>query len=198
MSNPDENRYKLVCVGDGATGKTCMLITFIEKKFPEGYVPTVFENYNAKFEVDGTLYELSIWDTAGQEDYDSLRPLSYPNANIVLICFAVDNHISYNNVLNKWAGEVKHYCSEAPILLVGTKIDLRNDPAAQEELRRNNLDFISHQKGVELANQIQAKKYLECSAKTNQKLKEIFEESIRTILKVNEKPTKKKRKCLIL
>ncbi|KAJ5066346.1 hypothetical protein M0811_13725 [Anaeramoeba ignava] len=176
----DENRFKLVCVGDGATGKTCMLITFIENKFPEGYVPTVFENYNSKFDVDGKPYELSIWDTAGQEDYDSLRPLSYPNAHIVLICFSVDSQISYKNVREKWAGEVKHYCPEAPTILVGTKTDLRNDPAAQEEL------------------QIHADKYLECSAKTSVNLKTIFDESIRTILKFTKKEEPKKRRCLIL
>eukprot|EP01156_Anaeramoeba_ignava_P020353 Anaeramoba_ignava/c15161_g1_i3.p1 GENE.c15161_g1_i3~~c15161_g1_i3.p1 ORF type:complete len:197 (-),score=55.11 c15161_g1_i3:121-711(-) len=194
----DENRFKLVCVGDGATGKTCMLITFIENKFPEGYVPTVFENYNSKFDVDGKPYELSIWDTAGQEDYDSLRPLSYPNAHIVLICFSVDSQISYKNVREKWAGEVKHYCPEAPTILVGTKTDLRNDPAAQEELRKNNADFITQAMGSQLAQEIHADKYLECSAKTSVNLKTIFDESIRTILKFTKKEEPKKRRCLIL
>ncbi|KAJ5080681.1 gtp-binding protein rho4 [Anaeramoeba ignava] len=198
MTTLAQNRFKLVCVGDGATGKTCMLITFIENKFPSGYVPTVFENYNAKFDVDGKPYEMSVWDTAGQEEYDSLRPLSYPNANIILICFAIDNHFSYENVVTKWAGEVRHYCSNAPVILVGTKTDLRTDPLAQEEMKKNNASFITPQMGQDLAKKINATKYLECSAKTRHNLKEIFEEAIRTITSKNDKPAVKKKKCILL
>ena len=69
--------------------------------FSQVYVPTVFENYVADVEVDGKHVELALWDTAGQEDYDRLRPLSYPDSHVILICFAVDSPDSLDNVQEK-------------------------------------------------------------------------------------------------
>ena len=66
-------RRKLVIVGDGECGKTCLLIVFSQDEFPDVYVPTVFETYVADIEVGGVQVELALWDTAGQEDYDRLR-----------------------------------------------------------------------------------------------------------------------------
>jgi hypothetical protein len=68
---------------------------------PQVYVPTVFENYVADVEVDGKHVELALWDTAGQEDYDRLRPLSYPDSHVILICFAIDSPDSLDNVQEK-------------------------------------------------------------------------------------------------
>jgi Ras homolog gene family, member A len=96
-----EIRRKLVIVGDGACGKTCLLIVFSRGTFPDVYVPTVFENYVAEVDVDGKKVELALWDTAGQEDYDRLRPLSYPDSHVILICFAVDSPDSLDNVQEK-------------------------------------------------------------------------------------------------
>lgn len=72
--------------------------------------------------------ELALWDTAGQEDYDRLRPLSYPDTDVILMCFSVDSPDSLENIPEKWTPEVKHFCPNVPIILVGNKKDLRNDP----------------------------------------------------------------------
>ncbi|KAJ4536461.1 GTP-binding protein Rho1 [Exophiala dermatitidis] len=133
-----EIRRKLVIVGDGACGKTCLLIVFSKGTFPEVYVPTVFENYVADVEVDGKHVELALWDTAGQEDYDRLRPLSYPDSHVILICFAIDSPDSLDNVQEKWISEVLHFCQGLPIILVGCKCDLRHDPKTIEELAKTS------------------------------------------------------------
>lgn len=78
-----------------------------------------FDNYSAPMVCDGVPVSLGLWDTAGQEDYDRLRPLSYPQTDVFLICFSVVSPSSFENVTSKWCPEIKHHCADAPILLVG-------------------------------------------------------------------------------
>ena len=101
-------------------------------------MPTVFENYVADVEVDSKHVELALWDTAGQEDYDRLRPLSYPDSNVIIICFAIDSPDSLDNVAEKWQPEVSHFCPATPVILVGCKKDLRHDRRTVEELRKTS------------------------------------------------------------
>ena len=109
-------RRKLVIVGDGASGKTCLLIAFSKGNFPDVYVPTVFENYVADLEVNGIMYEIGLWDTAGQEDYDRLRVLSYPDTDVVLITYSIDSSESYECVRSKWIHEVRYFCPNVPVI----------------------------------------------------------------------------------
>ncbi|KAJ1963795.1 GTP-binding protein Rho1 [Dipsacomyces acuminosporus] len=192
-----ELRRKLVIVGDGACGKTCLLIVFSNGTFPEVYVPTVFENYVADVEVDGRHVELALWDTAGQEDYDRLRPLSYPDSHVILICFSIDSPDSLDNVQEKWISEVLHFCAGLPIILVGCKKDLRHDPRTIEELRQANLHPVTPEEGAAVAQKIGAAKYLECSAKNNDGVREVFETATRAALLAKTKK-KKKSGCLVL
>lgn len=184
-------------VGDGTVGKTCMLISYTTDSFPMEYVPTVFDNYSAPMVCDGVPVSLGLWDTAGQEDYDRLRPLSYPQTDVFLICFSVVSPSSFDNVTSKWCPEIKHHCQDAPILLVGTKIDLREDKATLQALSENGQTPIKREAGQKLANKIRAVKYLECSALTQRGLKQVFDEAVRSVLRP-QPVTGSKRKCIII
>lgn len=198
-------RKKLVIVGDGACGKTCLLIVFSKGQFPEVYVPTVFENYVTDVEVDGRHVELTLWDTAGQEDYDRLRPFSYPDSNVVLICFSIDLPDSLDNVQEKWINEVLYFCKGVPIILVGCKVDLRDDTQTIETLRAIGQRPVSTTEGQTVADRIGAVGYYECSAKSGLGVREVFEASTRATLMGNSKTLRgkkggerKKKKCVIV
>lgn len=152
---------KIVVTGDGAVGKTCLLVSYTQNKFPEIYVPTVFENYVTTLSApNGKSFELALWDTAGQEEYDRLRPLSYRDADLILICFAMDNPTSLINIKDKWFPEIKHYCPNVPIILVGTKSDL--------------LGNIQPELPPQIAMEIGAITYIECSAKQMYQVRAVF------------------------
>jgi len=145
-----------------------------------------------------------LLDTAGQEDYDRLRPLSYPQTDIFMLCFSVISETSYSNVKTKWYPEVMHHCPSAQVLLIGTKIDLREDQEMIENLKDKGLSPIPATQGEELAAEIKSIKYMECSALTMDGLKEVFDTAIKAkIMGVGKKTGKggKKKKgegCMLL
>jgi small GTP-binding protein len=121
-------------------------------------------------------YTLGLFDTAGQEDYDRLRPLSYPQTDIFLVCFSVTSPSSFANVREKWFPEVNHHCPGVPCLIVGTQIDIRDDPMVIEKLARQQMEPVTRAEGEKIAKDLGAVKYVECSALTQFKLKDVFDE----------------------
>ncbi|GMM41852.1 hypothetical protein FOG51_03278 [Hanseniaspora uvarum] len=187
---------KCVVVGDGAVGKTCLLISYTTNQFPADYIPTVFDNYAVTVMIGDEPYTLGLFDTAGQEDYDRLRPLSYPSTDVFLVCFSVISPPSFENVKEKWFPEVHHHCPGVPCLIVGTQIDLRDDKVILEKLQRQRLRPISRDQGDRLARELRAVKYVECSALTQVGLKNVFDEAI--VAAFEPPVVKKSKKCQIL
>ena len=147
--------------------------------------------------VDGKPISLGLWDTAGQEDYDRLRPLSYPQTDVFLICFSIVSPPSFDNVkakvrseeppkldhkaliIRQWYPEIDHHAPNIPIILVGTKLDLREDASTLDSLRQKRMEPVSYEQALVCAKEIRAYKYLECSALTQRNLKSVFDEAIR-------------------
>ncbi|KAI5955765.1 RHO4 [Candida jiufengensis] len=162
IKSKNNHRMKIVVVGDGAVGKSCLLISYSQNKFPEIYVPTVFENYIVPLmsPQGNKIFELELWDTAGQEEYDRLRPLSYRDVDLLIVCFALNSITSLQNIKSLWFPEISHYCPNVPIILVGTKADLQSD--------------ISDELAYKVATEIKAIAYIKTSSKTMLNVRQTF------------------------
>jgi len=231
MTSSVARHTKCVVVGDGAVGKTAMLISFTTNAFNAEYQPTVFDStltaphareshcstrptdansyvcsadYSAMMMTDGEPWSLGLWDTAGQEDYDRLRPLSYPQTDVFLVCFSVISRVSFANVTERWLPEVRHYCPTTPVIVVATKTDARSDPAVVQRLAERNEYPVSQAEGLAMAKSVGAT-YCETSAKTMTGLSELFRTACRLTAgeydaakKGSKKKANKKAGCALL
>jgi len=180
-------RRKLVIVGDGACGKTSLLCVFAMGEFPKEYEPTIFENYVAEIRLDGKPVQLALWDTAGQEEYERLRPLSYSKAHVILIAFSLDTPDSLENVQVKWIEEVRSICGpHVPVILVGCKADLLPPPHQQRrDIPEDQLPYVTRARGEAVASAIGARTYKECSSMRNEGVDDVFEAATRASMLVS-------------
>ncbi|KAK5798803.1 P-loop containing nucleoside triphosphate hydrolase protein [Linnemannia elongata] len=146
------------------------------------YNPTVFENFVTDVKIDGKPVQLALWDTAGQEAYERLRPLSYTKAHVILIGYSVDTPDSLDNVTSKWIQEVQVHCPETPVILVGMKKDLRDDQAASTGAEAKTTRFVTTAEAERVAAEIGARNHLECSALTGDGVDDVFEAATRGAL----------------
>ncbi|KAG0418343.1 Rho-related GTP-binding protein RhoA-B, partial [Dictyocoela roeselum] len=183
-------RGKVVVVGDGACGKTCLLEVFKRNKFPDEYVPTFVDNFVKEVELsEEKTVALTMWDTAGQEDYDLVRPLSYKDTDLVMLCYSIENKDLLENLTSKWILEISNFCPNIDIFLVGLKLDVRgNDDYDQDRVTTAD-------EGMNIAKEIKAVKFYECSAKTGENVNVVFEEVANYILEKNKRIPRTKRCC---
>ncbi|VDP79866.1 unnamed protein product [Echinostoma caproni] len=170
------NTINLVVIGDGAVGKTCLIESYINNPFPTMYVPTVFEKYTGSLTVNGQNLSLKIWDTAGQSDHEHIRGLTYSGVDAVILCYSVVHETSYENIRCKWSEELLKHLPGIPVVLVGTKIDLR------ERIIPGFTRAITYDQGSRLAKRIDATAYVECSALCQINIKEVFDKAIKAVL----------------
>lgn len=150
--------------------------------------------------VSGNPFQVGLWDTAGQEDYDRLRPISYPNTDVFLVCFSLVSPDSLSNVEHKWYPEIKNFYpgNHPNIILVGTKVDLRDNRNHGFLTNDSVLRPIATADAIHVARKIHALKYLECSALTQRGVRQVFEEIVKVSVEVRKKREKKGKMCTIV
>jgi small GTP-binding protein len=183
---------KLMVLGDGGIGKSCLLTTYTSNQFPDEFIPTIFDKNSLNVMVDGRAINIGLWEPAGGEDYARLRPLTYPGTDVFLLCFSVDRPSSFDNIETYWEPEISHHCPGVPFLIVGLKSDLRDD----EEKGLNSVPYAAIEA---LGERIGACMVLECSSLVEMiGVKEIFEEAIRFALHRADPAGPKLKGCVLL
>ena len=184
---------KAVVVGDGTVGKTCMLMSYTTNSFDAEYIPTVFDTFSANVMVDNKPITYQLWDTAGQEDFDRLRCLSYPQTDVFVICFSLVSPKSFNNVCQKWIPELQHFNPGTPFVLVGTKNDLLEDGDVLDYMRAHRLPPVDRAEAKRLAEEEErCYGYYECSALTQKGLRAVFDDAIRAAYLHKHRPKPKR------
>ncbi|XP_074655294.1 rho-related protein racA-like isoform X2 [Tubulanus polymorphus] len=168
-------RMQLILAGDGNIGKSMLIHANADDGIPPEYGARMdpslgFELY-ALVTIDGKKYNISLFES-GPEDYDRLRPLSYPQTDVFLMCFSVDRPTSFENIRDKWYPEVRRHCPNVPCLIVGCKADLRWDAHASTRtlVSTKSIQQLSKELGFQ---------YFETSAKSSAGLKEAFGAAIK-------------------
>ncbi|KAI9358266.1 GTP-binding protein rho5 [Zopfochytrium polystomum] len=166
---------KVVFVGDNTAGKTTLLIVFARSIFPEVYVPSAYEYSEVQVHVDEhTSVQLNLWDIAYNDDFPRLRPLAYPLTDVFVLCFSVGDPRTLARVESEWFPEIRHHCPHSPILLVGCRKDLRDDPETLADLARNGRHPVTYEEGFRMAQLMGAAQYVECSAIQNDGVNDVF------------------------
>ena len=187
---------KLLAVGSRGSGTTELLHIFsnADRYDPATcmYIPPVFENYVVEVKVDVHEFELALWDF--HPDYERLRPLHYPDTEVVLMCFSTKFRDSFEDVAERWVPEVKFYCPNIPILLVGNHTKRIEDDFCDVVISEIKTE-VGTEEGRELARKIGAVDYMECCAKNNEGVKEVFQAAARSAWYGAR--SKKKRRCIV-
>lgn len=197
-------KIKVTAIGDSGVGKTCMLMTYATKTFPDSEsAPQLYENSTLKagrsnsFEVpislqfQGVTYQLGLTDTIGGDEYRQLRGIFTAGTDVFVVCFSVTEPETLENVKQSWVTEIKLLSPKASFVLVGTKTDLREDSDTISKLKEKNTKPVSIQDGIKTAKSLGAKTYVECSALNMVGLKEVFETVV--LVATNKTFTRSKR-----
>lgn len=184
-------------------GKTSLIISYTTNGYPDEYVPTAIDTYKAVVHVNGEAVTFELCDTPGQDDFDTLRPLVYPNTDVFILCFSVVMPSTFTNVKEKWLPEVKSCCGKVPVVLVGTQSDLREDMKTLVGLAEFKEVPVPESDAKKLASSLGCIAYVESSSLTQKNLKDVFDHAIMAGIgfknKMEAKKLKKKKKmCTIL
>ena len=184
-------------------GKTSLGMVLCGRQFPYEYIPTVFDNTVLSHTFNDRPVTVHLWDTAGPEDYDRLRPLSYPNTNLFLIMFSMVYPSSLDNVSKKWVPEVKLHCPNTPILLVGTKQDLVGDGKIIRKLEQMGQHVVTREEAEQKARECGCVSFVETSAMSGVGVVGLVEGLVKVVAVASEMrvedgvSSKKKKECIM-
>uniref|UniRef100_H3C738 Uncharacterized protein n=1 Tax=Tetraodon nigroviridis TaxID=99883 RepID=H3C738_TETNG len=170
-----KRRVNCILVGDGAVGKSSLVVSYTTNACSQ---PSLSLLSSATVVVDGRPVQLQLCDTAGQDELERLRPLCYWNTDVFLLCYSVVRPGSFRSLTSRWFPEIQQHCPGAPVVLVGTQVDQREDVQVLIDLARNKERPVGTEEGRRLAQELGAVGFCECSALTQKNLKEAFDAAI--------------------
>jgi len=173
MYHKPGDRIKVVIVGDGGVGKTSLVVRLLTGEFTSTYIKTVFDASTHEFSFNDKLYDLFLIDTGGQEEYTQIRIKSYEDCDIVIVCFSVDDMLSFKNITESWIPEIRQHAPNATLLLVRTKHDKRYY-INEKQISR----YVDSQTAYDLAFRMKASGYLETSSKSGKNVQQVFGSAI--------------------
>lgn len=197
---------KILLLGDPSVGKTSLKIRFESGEFPLQYIPTVFNSYADELVVENISFQILIFDTNGNEDYDRIRHLSYLGTDVALLCFSLVSRETFYHIKTKWIKEIRQYQPKSHCILVGLKSDLKRDFALnQDQLNSNgeasneikDLTPISTSEIEQMKDDINADYFFESSSLAGIKVTEIFETACKIMIHNYHEVKKKRSKCII-
>ncbi|XP_041810414.1 rho-related GTP-binding protein RhoV-like [Chelmon rostratus] len=193
-------REELSCmlVGDGAVGKTSMVISYIFNGYNSEYRQTAFDVFTGVVHVNGVPTRIKLIDTAGQEEFGHLRSLCYAHVDVFILCFSLVNPVSFDNITSKWIPQIRAGNPTSPIILVGTQSDLRHSVDVLIRLDQRHTKPVHFSRARRLAHRIRAHDYLECSALTQHNLKDVFDSAVFAAIKNKHMSLKHSKRLSLL
>ena len=169
---------KVIFLGDGAVGKMSLLIRLVENVFPDEWLPYSDNVYHKTVVVNGKEVKTDLWKINPSEGYNTLRQLDYLNTDVVVIGFGIDNHNAFKHVEERWMPEVRLHRPDVPVMLVGTKSDLRQRLVDKRPV-------VPVEEGEAMAKRLGCAGYMECSALTGENAEEVLEHALSLVGRVN-------------
>ncbi|VDI74403.1 cell division control protein 42 homolog [Mytilus galloprovincialis] len=169
-----EQTIQCCIVGDGMVGKSSIIKSFIEQSTPGDYVATISDSYSGDASFIGVNYTVSISDCTGEHENNELRCSHYKDTDVFVVCYSVTDRESFDSVRTFWLPEIRKVAGKKPVILVATQTDSRGQTGEET---------ISKFEGLELADEIGADHFTECSSVSRRGIPKVFEYSIQSVLK---------------
>ena len=196
---------KCVCIGDSAVGKTALLTRYMLGIMPSEHMPTTLDKFDVATEENNHEIILETWDTSGNDSYGQMRSLAYNDADVFIVCYAINSPSSLENVRKQWIPEIRSHSCQIPFVLVGTKSDLRPHKSEKKELSRakQSLRLVDPAKASDEARTLGAFASTECSSLEQTGIKAVFSKAIEAALEISvakrgRKRRPKKKFCTLL